>query len=427
MADVIQRSPFVAALLQGAEHNPEPSSDGLKRLRARALDRANGLAVPTTRDEDWRFTDLTPLYKSSFLPVRGAAAIEVSHVDRFFLPEAVARLVFCDGRYAPHLSSTSSLPAGISIGQAAGGLGTIAAFEGDAFVALNTSFMQDAAVICAHRDVQCAAPVHVLFVSTQPDAASYPRLFLSAASGSSIIVVEEHVSLTEAAVLVDAVTEIDVRPNASMCHVKLQRQSNTQFHIGQVSARLEQGARFASHSVTLGARLSRNNLHIMQAGDGVECSMDGLALLDGRQHADTHSTMDHAKPHGRSNQIHKCIVDGAARAVFNGKILVRQGAQLTNASQQNRNLLLSERARVDTKPQLEIYADDVKCSHGATVGQLEADELFYLRTRGLSESAARSLLTYAFAAEVIERIPVKSIVRRLEDEVLRRMTLGGVS
>ncbi|MFN0316890.1 MAG: Fe-S cluster assembly protein SufD [Burkholderiales bacterium] len=424
MAEVIQGN-FLSSLLQAGAQSHGPSNDALKLLRARALDRANALTVPTTRDEDWRFTDLAPLYKSSFQPVAGGAVAGGFRIDEYVLPEAAVRLVFCDGHFSQALSSTNSLPPGVSIGQATDAIGTIAAFEQDAFVALNTSFLNETASIRAERD--STAVVHVLYLVTQSGGVSYPRLFVAAQPGANITVIEEHASLEPASALVNAVTEIDAGSGASVCHVKLQRQSGTQFHIGQVSARLARGARFASHSVTLGARLSRNNLHIIQAGEGAECSMDGLALLDGRQHADTHSIMDHAKPHGRSEQVHKCIVDGAARAVFNGKILVREGAQLTNASQQNRNLLLSERARVDTKPQLEIYADDVKCAHGATVGQLEADELFYLRTRGLSESAARALLTYAFAAEVIERIPVKSLVGRLEAEVLRRTALEGQS
>ncbi len=423
MSELIQRNPL-ADLLQGRAQYPEPASDGLKQLRARALERANALTVPTTRDEDWRFTDLAPLFKSSYQPVRDALAMDVSQMTQFLVPEAVARLVFVDGHYAPVLSRVTDLPKGFSIGRPTDALGSIAPFESDPFVALNTSFLRDAAVIRADRNVECAAPIHVLFVSTQQGGASYPRMFVSAATGARVTVIEDHVSLTPGAVLVDVVTEIEVDSNACVCHIKLQRQPTTQFHIGHLSVRLAQDAHFASHSVTLGARLSRNNLHVSQMGTGAQCTLGGLALLNGRQHADTHSTMDHAQPHGQSEQMHRCIVDGAARAVFSGKIFVRAGAQRTNASQQSRNLLLSERARVDTKPQLEIYADDVKCAHGATVGQLEADELFYLRSRGLSELVARSLLTYAFAAEVIERIPVKSIVQRLEDDILQRTLVG---
>jgi Fe-S cluster assembly protein SufD len=201
-------------------------------------------------------------------------------------------------------------------------------------------------------------------------------------------------------------------------HVRVQGEAAGAYHIATCAAILAKDARYASHTVTLGARLSRFNLGIVQQGDGAEVVLDGLAIIAGRQLADTHTLMDHARPHGRCRQVHKCIVDGGAHAVFNGKILVRPGAQLTDSSQQSRCLLLSERAHVDAKPQLEIFADDVKCAHGAAIGQIDAEQLFYLRSRGLPESRARKLLTYAFAAELIARIPVPSLVERLERAVL---------
>jgi Fe-S cluster assembly protein SufD len=181
---------------------------------------------------------------------------------------------------------------------------------------------------------------------------------------------------------------------------------------------LAKDAHYASHTVTLGARISRYNLNVVQQGEGAQARLDGLALISGRQVADTHTLMDHGLPNGRSKQLHKCIVGGAAHAVFNGKIVVRPGAQLTDSAQESRNLLLSDKAHVDTKPQLEIFADDVKCSHGATVGQLDAEQVFYLRSRGLSDGRARDLLAYAFGAEVIDRIPVPSLVEQLEETVL---------
>jgi len=204
----------------------------------------------------------------------------------------------------------------------------------------------------------------------------------------------------------------------------VQREAAGAFHIAACAASLAKDARYASHTVTLGARLSRFNLEIVQHGDGVEVELDGLALITGRQLADTHTLVDHARPHGRCRQVHKCIVDGGAHAVFNGKILVRPGAQLTDSSQQSRCLLLSDKAHVDAKPQLEIFADDVKCAHGAAIGQLDAEQLFYLKSRGLSDIRARNLLTYAFAAEVIDRIPVPSLVERLERTVLARTQAG---
>jgi Fe-S cluster assembly protein SufD len=198
----------------------------------------------------------------------------------------------------------------------------------------------------------------------------------------------------------------------------VQRDNGAAFHIANCAVSLARASRYQSVSVALGARISRYNLNVQQVAEGAECAIDGLALISGRQLADTHTCIDHARPHGVSRQLHKCIVDGAARAVFNGKIMVRPGAQRTDSRQSSRNLLLTAQARVDTKPQLEIFADDVKCAHGATVGQLDSEEVFYLRSRGLSDAAARNLLTYAFGAEIIDRIPVATLKHRLEQVVL---------
>jgi Fe-S cluster assembly protein SufD len=218
---------------------------------------------------------------------------------------------------------------------------------------------------------------------------------------------------------VNAVTEIAVGPNAHVRHIRRQQESPAAFHIATCAVRLERDASYKSVSVAAGARLSRYNLNVLQAGEGTHCQIDGLALLNERQLGDTHSFIDHAHPHGTSRQLHKCVAGGHAHAVFNGRILVRPGAQRTDSSQSSRNLLVSRRAHVDTKPQLEIFADDVKCAHGATVGQLEAEELFYLRSRGMSEPAARALLTYGFAAEVVDRIPIRSVVDALHRTVLK--------
>jgi Fe-S cluster assembly protein SufD len=233
-----------------------------------------------------------------------------------------------------------------------------------------------------------------------------------------VTVVEDYVGLQDGASCVNAVTEIAVGPNAHVRHVRRQREGPASFHIATCAVRLERDASYRSVAVAVGARISRYNLNVLQAGEGTSCQLDGLALIRDRQLADTHSFIDHAHPHGTSRQLHKCVVGGHAHAVFNGRIMVRRGAQRTDSAQASRNLLLSRRAHVDTKPQLEIFADDVKCAHGATVGQLEAEELFYLQSRGLGERVARGLLTYGFAAEIVDRIPVPSIVESLRRTVL---------
>jgi Fe-S cluster assembly protein SufD len=298
-------------------------------------------------------------------------------------------------------------------------LGRIVSGSDEAFSAVNTAWLRDGATVLVSRERDVRDPIHLLFLSASPRAAAYPRTLTVAERGSRCTVVEDFVSLHGEVGLTNAVSEIHVGESAGVRHVRLQREGTAAFHVGTCGVRVARDGRYSNVSVTLGARLSRYNLQLLQAGEGTEFEIDGLALISGRQLADTHSFVDHALPHGRSRQLHKCIVDDAAHAVFNGKILVRPGAQRTDSAQESRNLLLTQRAQVDTKPQLEIFADDVKCGHGATVGQLDAEQIFYLRSRGLSDSSARDLLTFAFAAQVVERIALQSVVRRLEDAVVR--------
>ncbi len=400
----------------------------LNQLRAHAVDRVGALTVPNTRDEDWRFTDISPLTKLTFQPAQEVSPLAPAAIEPWAIGESAARLVFVDGIYAPQHSFNR---AGLVVEDLAAGLnrhgaapqtqlGRLAAFERNAFAALNTAFLHDGALIVVPRDLALAAPVHLLFVATRPHAASYPRCLVIAESGSALTLVEDYVALQDEAYFTNAVTEIALGANAQVNHVRVQREGAEAFHIANCAVSLARSSRYHAVSVALGARISRHSLGVVLAAEGAECSIDGLALIGGRQLADTHTLIDHAVAQCLSRQLHKCIVDGAAHAVFNGNILVRAGAQRTDSAQSSRNLLLSGKARVDTKPQLEIFADDVKCAHGATVGQLDVDEVFYLKSRGLSETAARNLLTYAFGAEVIERIPVASLRRSLEQSVMAR-------
>ena len=427
---VENRSDYLDSLLRGREAVADAGSTWLRTLRMRAVERANELSVPTTRDEEWRFTDLSPLYKIPFQPVSSAGVPEKSQLDAFSIPEAQTRLVFVDGRYSPELSHVVASE-GVTVGNLADlpkaadavmetYLAKLALIDGDVFAAVNTAFLRDGALVHVARNRILDAPIHLLFVATRKDSAAYPRVLVVAETGAQCTVIEDFVSLADGTYLTDAVSEFYVAENARVSHVKLQREAPTAFHIANTSVKVARSGHYATWAVALGARISRHNLSIMQAGEGTEFSIDGLALISGRQLADMHSSIDHAHAHGQSRQLHKTVVGGGAHAVFNGKILVREGAQQTDSGQQSRNLLISDKAHVDTKPQLEIFADDVKCAHGATVGQIEADELFYLKSRGLSDTAARNLLTYAFAAQVIERIPVKSLVDRLEKTVLEQ-------
>ena len=425
--------PFVEALVAGGRALPASAASWLNQRRAAALERANALSVPTTRDEEWRFTDLAPLNR---LRVEATVAVAASvDVAPFVVPEAALRLTFVDGVYSQSLSSRGALAAGVTVSTLAEALKANAAliephlaahagFEQQVFTALNTAWLRDGAAVHLAKNAALNEPLHLLFIATRKDAASSPRCLIVVESGAECSVIEDYVAATGEAYFTNAVTEIAIAPNARVRHVRLQRESVQAVHIASCAVSLAKDASYVSQSVAFGARLSRYNLDIVHKGEGAQAVIDGLALISGQQCADTHTTMDHAYANGRCTQLHKTIVGGSAHAVFNGKVLVREGAQLTNSAQQSRNLLLSSSARVDTKPQLEIFADDVKCAHGATVGQLDAEQLFYLKSRGLPDVQARNLLTYAFGAEIVDRIPVKSLVAQLERTVMAHTAHG---
>jgi len=431
MTQVASGNDYLDTLLEGRKVLPEAGGAWLRALRRRAVERANALSVPSTRDEEWRFTDLSPLYKMaispSVQPVQ-PGSVEQSQVAAFAIPEAHTQLVFVDGRYS-HALSHQSPREGLNVCNLADAKGSaqttaesflakLASTHSDVFAAVNTAFLHDCAVVHLTPEHALSEPIHLLFIATSKDSANYPRVLVVAETGAQGTIVEEYVALAQGSYLTDAVSEFFVAENASISHVRLQRENQSAFHIGATAVKVLRGGRYAAWAIALGARISRHNLSILQAGEATEFSVDGLSVIGGRQLADMHSTIDHAHAHGRSRQMHKTVVGGGAHAVFNGKILVRAGAQQTDSGQQSRNLLISDRGHVDTKPQLEIFADDVKCAHGATVGQIEADELFYLKSRGLSDAVARNLLTYAFAAQVIERVPVPSLVKKLEEILL---------
>jgi Fe-S cluster assembly protein SufD len=423
--------PYIESLLTGTRELATTPHAWFDERRGAALERANALSVPTTRDEEWRFTDLTQLTRLQLKPAGRPAVLSPTAIASSIVPEAGARLVFVDGTFAPDLSTTAGTETGARVMPLAEALKSeprrlephlarLASFEHNVFTALNTAHLRDAAVVMLGKGAACAKPVHLLFIATQGDTAAYPRCLILAEPGCECTIIEEYVGFTEDAYFTNAVTEVSVAQTAHLRHVKLQRESARAFHIASCAVAVAKDATYTSQTVTLGARLSRYDLSVALNGEGAAAQIDGLALIANRQLADTHTLIDHAQPNGRSVQLHKTIVDGGAHAVFNGKILVRPGAQLTDSAQESRNLLLSDKATVDTKPQLEIFADDVKCAHGATVGQLDAEQLFYLRSRGLPERAARNLLTYAFGAAVIERIPVPSVVARLERVVMEQ-------
>ena len=405
------------------------SEGWLEKIRLDALSRAQALTFPSGRHDDWRFTDLSPLFQHGFQPADSFARLTQDDIEKFLIPGAI-RLVFVDGSYAAELSDLTPARTGVTVASLADRLGDkivesnfgrVAPYQQDAFVALNTNFFEDGAWVHVAKEVM--TPIHLLHVATRREAPSaiYPRCMVVMEQSSRATVVEDYVGLDDGIYFSNAVTEVVLKEQAQLQHVRVQREEKNAFHIGHCSVKAGRDSLYAATSLAFGARVSRHVLHVTQQDEGVEMRLDGLALVAGRQIADTHTLIDHAAPRGKSVQLHKCIADGSAHAVFSGKIIVHEGASGTDSTQSSRNLLLSDKARIDTQPQLEIFNDDVKCKHGATIGQIDADALFFLKSRGLTEERARNLLTHAFAAEIIVKIPVPSLVDSLGKTILERM------
>ncbi|PMB10036.1 Fe-S cluster assembly protein SufD [Fischerella thermalis CCMEE 5273] len=406
------------------------SEGWLQQVRDRAANWVRHSVLPTTRDEEWRFTDLSALRQVKFnVETRLIASLQ----DIDILPEAAnSRLVFVNGIYVPELSAVAGLPKGVVVSNldAASQLGVqkyLAQAEGalDVFTALNTAGINDVAVVWVPKDVVVETPIHLVFIAAgdQPFI-SQPRCLVVAESGSQVSLVEEYrnrrgAENAEEVYLTNAVTEIWIEDNAQVNHTRVEWDSREAFHVGKTAVTQGRYSRYTCNAISLGGRVSRHNLEILQTGEQTETNLNGLTVIGGNQLADTHSAIALNYPYGTSRQLHKTIVGDRAHAVFNGKVFVPKLAQLTDAAQLNRNLLLSSKARVDTKPQLEITADNVKCAHGATVSQLEDDEIFYLQSRGIDEESARSLLVHAFAAEIIHQIPVPSLCEKLTQTINR--------
>jgi Fe-S cluster assembly protein SufD len=366
------------------------------------------------------------------VPFEPAAEAAVRDVDRWNLGDGATRVVFVNGRYRPELSSRA--PDGAFIGS----LGTAIAerpepvlrevarhadWQRDALTALNTAFIQDGAFIHLPAGAVLERPIHLLYLSTSPEkpALTQPRNLIVAGANSQATVVETYAGLADDVYFTNAVTEVVLGENARLDHYKLQEESARAFHIALTQVHHGRDSRFTSHSVALGAALARNELRALFAAEGCECTLNGLYMATGKQHLDNRTLIDHKSPRCTSRELYKGVLDGQSRGVFSGRVLVRQDAQKTDASQTNKNLLLSDDAVVDTKPQLEIFADDVKCAHGAAVGQLDENALFYLRSRGIGQEAARSLLTYAFASEMVNLVPLGPLRARVRDLVTSKL------
>jgi Fe-S cluster assembly protein SufD len=403
---------------------PPPANPQLQQLRTQATGYLQEETIPTSKNEEWKFTDLSPLLAQTF--TAPSPQIPPVNIHGLILPEAPdTRLVFVNGIYAPQYSSLK-LPTGVFVGNLAAATAAGLALSDylgkqpggeEVFTAINTAGMNETAVVWLSKDISHQTPIQLLFIATVDDTAIaiQPRTLIVLESGCSATVVEEylHTSIPNHAYFNNSVTEIWLGDSAKLNHSRIQDEDITAIHIGKTAVSQSQHSCYTGNSIDLGARLSRHNWEIFQIGAQTETYLNGLAMVNGEQESDTHSTISLTKPHGVTNQLHKCIVDDRSHAIFNGKVFVPQAAQLTNAGQLNRNLILSSTAKIDTKPQLEITADNVKCSHGATVSQLEDDEIFYLQSRGLDVETAKILLINAFAVEIIDRIPVASIREKL--------------
>jgi Fe-S cluster assembly protein SufD len=408
----------------------------IRSLRKAAIVRFAELGFPTTRHEDWKYTSVAPITRTAFKPagyeLNGLGARKLHDISP--LGTQVNQLVFVNGHFSPELSSLDRLPGNLKAGSLAAALdsdpgslepylGRYASFEQNAFTALNTAFMRDGAFLLLPEGSVIPEPIHLLFVSTARRQATviYPRNLIVAGAGCRLTVVESYIGVYNDVYFTNAVTEVVADDESVVEHYKVQQESEKAFHVGCLQAHPGRSSNFSSCFVSLGGSLVRNDVNAVLDREGIECTLNGLYLTRGKQHVDNQTSIDHAQPHCSSRELYKGILDGKSSGVFNGKIVVRKDAQKTNARQTNKNLLLSDHALVNTKPQLQISADDVKCTHGATIGQLDDEALFYMRTRGMGEETARSLLTYAFASEVVAGIKVEALRSHVDGVLLRQV------
>ena len=426
----------IAALVQPRAGN---APRWLAALREAGMASFAGLGFPTTGHEDWRFTGVDRIANTQFEPAGPERSQPSTEALAPFLPPDLnaGLLVFVNGRYVPGLSTMPSLPQGVRVVPLAeaihGGddivethLGGFRAFEDDAFTAMNTAFIGDGVLVHVPAGKCVDVPIHLLNVAApgrQP-IMTHPRNLIVCDAGSKVTVIEHYVALEDGIVLNNAVTQIEVGPEAELSHYLIEQESLQGCNVSSLFLHQQGHSRAASHTVLFGGALVRNNVHTVLDGEGCECLINGLFVGEKTQHLDNFMRVEHAAPHGDSRQFYKGILSDSARGVFSGRIYVAKAAQKTDAKQTNANLLLSDTAQIDTKPQLEIYADDVKCTHGATIGQVDEDAVFYLRSRGIHEKAARAMVVYAFAAESFERMQNEPLRNWLGRQLLAKLPEG---
>ena len=422
-----------------ASTRPSGGPRWLQDLRERGAARFTALGFPTVRDEEWRFTNVSPVVSREYAPAAPAVALTPAQIERLPFGSATHRVVVVNGRFSSELSRLKGLATGVRAGSLAGYvngelqadsefvqryLGSLADYTDRAFAALNTAHLDDGAYVYVPDGVVLRDPLHILFVSAngsgaQP-AVTYPRCLIVVGDRSEVRIVETYAG-TDSTYFTNAVTEVSVGEGATLDHYKIQQESLQAAHIASMHVHAARTATFSSHSFSLGGKFVRNDVLATLDGEGAEVTLNGLYLADGDRLVDNHTLIDHARAHCPSHEVYKGILGGRARAIFNGKIIVRQDAQKTNAKQTNRALLLSDDALINTKPQLEIFADDVKCTHGAAIGQLDEDAIFYLRARGLTYAEARDMLIHAFAGEILDRVQIEPLKAELESELYAQL------
>jgi len=445
MPDTSQIKNWYLSLFRDFENNLNgEKSSQFHKVRKEAIVKFAELEFPDLHQEDWRFTDISPILKHKFVYPDKEILPSKGDLSKFMFAGMKSHtIVFVNGFYSHELSVLLPLPGGTIVGSLASFIScsdvnigkrmpgtknssdSAAPSYGDIFTALNTAFAVDGAYINIPENIIVDKPIHIVFVSHgKENAISQPRNLVITGRNSQATIFEHYVGIGDGVHFTNAVTEVYLGENSNVEAIKIQSENMNSFHIATTEVLLESNSNFESQAVSLGANIYRHNLNVILRGDGGNAALDGLYLTSGSQLSDTHSMIDHAAPHCTSHEHYKGILDGKSRGVFNGKIMVRPGAQQTNSYQENKNIILSDEAKVDTKPQLEIFADDVKCSHGATVGQLNKESIFYLRSRGIGEEQAKLILIYAFASDVLKNIKIDAIRNSLEAVLSNRFLRG---
>jgi Fe-S cluster assembly protein SufD len=437
------QNPFIADVEHVSAERRSTDAAWLTDARQQAVQRFRELGLPTTRDEDWRFTSVAPIAESRFvLPANGASSLQAADLAPFqWDGDRSATLVFVNGAYVAAVSNVRHLPAGVRVENLSHAMSSrgegleahltrLGEKDRRAFTALNTAFLADGAFVFVPDGTAVPKPIHLLFLSIGEAQATmtHPRVLVVAGATSEVTIVESYGARPSTdsgragqPYLTNAVTEMVAGENATITHYKIQREHPDSFHMAAMYLHAARNSTVASHSISLGGALVRNDILAVLDGEGAHCTLNGLYLSDGSRIVDNHTTIDHAKPHCDSREVYKGILADRARAVFNGKIVVRPDAQKTDAKQTNKALLLSEDAQINTKPQLEIFANDVKCTHGAAVGQMDEDAIFYLRARGLGAAQARDMLVHAFAGDVLNQMPLAPLRARVDRELSERL------